>query len=257
MRRVALKGRVSCVWLLLASVAWGQDQTTPSPQQTQPINATAASTELQTFQQEQRALMQERQALVAQGATPEQMEAWRTQNASRFAAQLQRAQDLAAASAAAAAAKPMPLISEINVPQDASQGMTDFLTTQADLYNRRAQLHNAQTPNTAAVFQQQNATEIAAQAQRAKDLGAQGAQASLPVPPPLVLPPNASSQMQAFLIQRDQLMRSRIAVWNQNVTAAPVVRDAAMAQWQQQNATQLQQMQIQAQNLSSTSTTPN
>jgi hypothetical protein len=54
-------------------------------------------------------------------------------------------------------------------------------------------------------------------------------------------------------------MRAQITFSNQYVTATPAVREAAMAQWMQQNASQFQQLQALAQNLSqaSATTTPN
>lgn len=198
--------------------------------------------------------MRERRALIAQGATAEQLAAWRQQNAARFSAQVQRANDMAAVSNAAAAVQPRPMITQVTVPEGASQEMADFLTTQADLQNRRAQLHNAQTPNAAAVFQQQNSVEIAAQQQRAQDLGTQAASQPRPVPPPLVIPANTPPQLAAFLTLRDQLMRERIALWNQNLHATPEARQAALAQWQQQNASRLTQLQTSAVNLSTSST---
>ncbi len=242
-------------FMAYVSTSFGQDNSTAQPgASVQPVSAADQSAELASFQQEQRALMQEKQALVAQGATKEQLEAWRKQNAARFAAQLQRANDMAAASAAAWAAHKIPIISEVTVPEGATQEMSDFLATRADLQNRMAQLHNAQVPHANAVFQQQNSAEIQAQAQRAQVIAAQTEIVARPAPPPLKVPPGATPQMQAFLTLRDQLMRASIAVRNQNISADTATRQAAMAQWRKQNAAQLQQMQTLATNLSSTAT---
>jgi hypothetical protein len=194
-----------------------------------------------------------------------------TQNAAALAAQQQRAQDLATASAAAAMGQPMPLISEVEVPEGASQTMGDFLVARAGLMNARAQIHNqvaaqvagqnltpdqiAQIEQTEmAQFQQQQQAALQAQQQRAQTLAQESASQPQPMPPPLVIPPDATPQMAAFLTARDQLMRSQIQMQNQYANADPATRQAAMAQWQQQNAAQLQQLQTLAQNLSTSTT---
>jgi hypothetical protein len=167
-----------------------------------------------------------------------------------LAAQQQRAQQIATA----LSVQPIPIISEVVIPEGASKEMADFLTTQADLSNRAAQLHNQQTPNADAVFQQQNAAALQAQQQRAQVMAAQSASVTLPMPPPLQIPPNATPQMAAFLTARDQLMRDQIQLQNQYATATPSAKQAAMQQWQQANAARTQQLQQLAQTLSSTPT---
>jgi len=66
------------------------------------------------------------------------------------------------------------------------------------------------------------------------------------------MPPNASPQMQAYLTARDQLMRADVAFENQHINDDPATKQAALQQWQQQNATQIQQLQQMAQTLSNT-----
>jgi len=232
------------------------------------IPAASQSPTLQAFQQEQQALGQQMQALITQGATPQQIAAWHQQNASRFQVQQQRAQALAAASTL----QPLPYITDIEIPEGASQEMVDFLATRADLANRRAQIHNQAiagltvSSGTGAIlgavsgegvtFIQQNQAELTTQAQRAQTLATQSAEQPMPMPLPLAIPPGSSSQMAALLTARDQFMRDRITFSNQYVTATAAVRDAAMAQWMQQNASRFQQVQALAQNLSQASTTP-
>jgi len=246
-----LIGWFYCALLLTyPGAVMGQANSSPSEGasgQSAPADQPAA---LQTFRQEQSAIVQEVRALLVQGATPEQMKAWRAQNADRLAAQQQRAQDLAAASAA----KPLSIVSEIAVPDNASPELTSFLATQADLYNRFAQLHNQQTPRPASVFMQQNAAELQAYAQQAQTVAAQAASSPIPDPGPPVIPSDATPQMQAYLTQRRQLLREEIALRNQYLSAEPAVRNAAIAQWRQQNASRFQQMQEQAQNLTPTPT---
>jgi hypothetical protein len=69
------------------------------------------------------------------------------------------------------------------------------------------------------------------------------------MPPPLVIPPNDSPQMKAYLIVRDQLTRDRIQTMNQYRAANREVQAAAMQQWQHQNADRLQHLRDLAQAL--------
>lgn len=211
------------------------------------------SSALQNFQQAQQALGESWNALVAQGATVEQVRAWQTQNATQLATLQQLAQQLATASAAASAGQPMALISEVEVPEDATPEMASFLTTRADLWNRMAQLHNQQVPDAPLVFRQQNGAEIQSLQQQAQVVAAQAAQVALPMPPPLQIPSNATPQMTSYLTAHDQLMRSQIELQNQYIGSDPAVKQAAMQQWYQQNAANVQQLQQLAQNLSTAS----
>jgi hypothetical protein len=225
---------------------------------TPPVSSSPASSvaqnlsAVQALQQQRMALMQARQSLAAQGATPQQLLAWDQQNAGKFAALLQQTQALAAATPS----QPLPTTTDVQIPDGATQQMSDFLTTRADLANRYAQLYNQQlqagsgnsaTANVTTLFQQQNAAEIQAQQQRVQVIAAQAAQQPLTMPPPLSLPPNVSPGLAAFLKARDQLKRDRIALSNQYLTATPAVRAAALQQWDQQNVSRMQQL---AQNLS-------
>ncbi len=221
---------------------------------------------LLTFQQEQQSLLQEQQALLSQGATPQQFQAWIQQNASRLAAQQQRAQALSAASNA----QPWPLAKQLPLPATLSPMLSNLLTTQTALANVHAQLHNqematqaGQSPTPAQKgqiheqeeqqFEQQNVSTLTLQAQQAQTLGEASAQASLPLPPPLQLPPNITPQLAAYLVLHDQMMREQIQVRNQYVAATPVAREAALQQWEQQNAGRVQQLQEQAEALSQSS----
>jgi hypothetical protein len=207
---------------------------------------------------------------VDQGATQDQLAAWRQQNAARFDAQQQRLQAMATASAL----QPLPVNMQPNIPVNASQTLKDFLTTQASLANAHAQIHNQlvqSMPSTASaaqvsqmqeqegqMFQQQYSGDLQVQAQRAQILANESAQTPLPIPGPTVIPPNVTSQMATFLTERDQLMREQAQIWNQYATADPTVRQAAMQQWRQQNASLIQQFQQQVQNLAQASSpTPN
>jgi len=201
----------------------------------------APPTTVQTYQQEQLALAQEENALVAQGATQDQLDAWRQKNAARFAAQRQRASAMASASAA----QPIPPITP-NIPANASSTLQDYLTTQAALANAQAQIHNQlaqalpRSANDAQIlqmhqqemqlFQQQHAGELQLQAQRSQVLAQEAGQIPMPMPPPLQMPPDASPRMQAYLTLRDQLMREQTQLFNQHLTDSPQTK-AAIIQW--------------------------
>ncbi|MDD5198835.1 MAG: hypothetical protein PHC88_03450 [Terrimicrobiaceae bacterium] len=220
-----------------------------------PAPAPSRSSALETFQREQQALAVELSALLAKGATSQQLEAWRARNAARFAAQQQRARDMADASAL----EPMAAVAQPNIPADASPTLRDFLTRQTALANARAQIHNQllnalpmevteaqlreMQQKEAQLFAQQHAGELKAQSQRAQALGEESARIPLPAPGPTEIPQNATPQLQAFLTQRNQLARERIALWNQTLAADPTTRDSALQQWCRQNAARVQQLQ--------------
>ena len=187
----------------------------------------------------------------------------------RFTAQQQRAAQIAAASAA----QPAPMVTSVSLfPEGASGELKRFSHhTQADLYNRNAQLHNQQLSTASSsnqsqassvnlpaaasgqdAYTQQNGPELQAQSQRFQTVAAQVPAQPLSMPPPLVIPANVSPALKTFLTQKDQLMREQIQLWNQYATASPAVRNAAIQQWQQQNAPRLNQLKQQAQNLVST-----
>jgi hypothetical protein len=248
------RGAVYCV--LTFSAFFGQlafAQSASPPVLSQSIGTAPSTAQIAVFKSVQQSLAASLQPLISQGATPAQLEAWQQQNATQLAAQRQQAQVVATSQPA----QPIPIVTEVEVPEGASQTMEDFLTERAKLQNAKAQLFNQQLQSSSTVdkeqieatFQSQNATAIAAQAQRATILSQEGSQQPLPVPPPLTVPAGASAQMKAFLTLRDQLMREHVSLWNQNLSATPAEREASLLQWQQQNASSIQQLQLLAQNL--------
>lgn len=268
---------VVCAGLFLLFIGSAESQ---NAQQPQPIQQGAPSTPtqqvspnqttLQAFQQGQQALTQSLQALLAQNPTPQQMQAWQQQNATSLANQQQLAQSLAAD----LALQPLDVVVMPQIPANAPQAVKDFITTQVALANARAQIHNQllnalpvepsddqirqMQQSEVQLFQQQQGANLQLQARQAKALANESAQQPVPLPPPLVLPPGTTPQMAAYLTARDQLMRDRINYFNQYVTATPAAREAAMAQWMQQNANRFLQIQALAQQLSPpTSTTQN
>jgi hypothetical protein len=260
-------------YLATLAAAYGQVELSSQPtQQAAPSSATLevsqAQATLQAFQQEQQVLAQSFSAMLTLNPTPQQMEAWQQQNAAALANQQQLALDMADESAL----EPMPVMTQPNIPADASPTLQAFLTTQAALVNAGAQIHNQllnalpldvseeqisqMQQSEDQLFQQQQGATIQLQAQQAQALANESARQPLPVPPPLVIAPGSTSQLAAFLTLRDQLMRAQIQLQNQYVTADPSVRDAALQQWRQQNDALFQQLQQLAQNLSATTSTP-
>jgi hypothetical protein len=67
--------------------------------------------------------------------------------------------------------------------------------------------------------------------------------------PSSLIPGNANPQMAAFMTTRNQLRQSLIQLRTQNASSTPAVRNAALQQWRQQNASQFTQLQQQAQAL--------
>jgi hypothetical protein len=223
--------------------------------------ASGSSTTLQTFEKEQFALAQEHQALISQGATQQQLEAWRQQNAARFQAQQQLAQALALASAL----QPMRVNQQTSIPANASGALKDFLTARASLANASAQIYNqllqdmpanptqeqvgAMRQQANQAFQEQYAGALQLQAQQAQTITAQSEARPMPVLDSAFMPPNATPQLRAFLAARNALASSAAQVWNQYLGANAAARQAAMLQWSQQNAAGLRQLPASAENL--------
>jgi len=151
-------------------------------------------------------------------------------------------------------AQGIPLILPASIPADASPEMKEFMQNRATLMQKMAELckqnpntNGAPDPKIFAQFQQENKALLQRQRELAQTIGQQQAKNPLPTPAPLQIPPNTSPQMQAYLTARDQLMREQIAFMNQHRTDDSAMRQAAMQQWRQQNATRFQQLQQLAQ----------
>jgi len=216
--------------------------------------ASGSSSLLAAYLQEQRSLAQEQQTLISQGATTQQMQAWWQSNAPRFQAQRQRAQALSTASAI----HPMRMIRQVTIPADASPTLRDFLVSRATLANAYAQLHNqmlkALPPGASPAqihafelqamqtFRKQHSRDIQLQARQSQSLAAESASRPLPIPGPPRIPRGATPQFAAYLTARNALAASHAQLWNQYLGADPTTRAAAMNQWQQQNATSLDQL---------------
>lgn len=221
--------------------------------------ASASSDPLAQIQQQQWQLGQEIKLLAAANATQAQFDALDQQNAPQLQAQLQALQSIAIA----AALQPMQVFMEVDIPADASTSLDDLLIAQISFASAFAQIHNLllsampSNPTQAQVsqmvgqegqiFEQQYGAAMQSQAQRAQAVAAQSASQPLQIPEPAKIPANASSTMQSFLALRSSLLISQRQLWNQYLGAAPGARDAAMRQWEQQNASQFEQLRQLAQ----------
>ena len=168
--------------------------------------------------------------------------------------------------AANAMRPPMPQAGT-NLPANATPEMREFMQNRQTLTQKMAELrqqnpgtNGAPDPKLFAEFQQENATLLQRQKELSQIISQQQARNPIPAPPPLQIPPNASPQLQAYLTDRDHLMRDQIAFMNKHRTDDPATRQSAMQQWRQQNAARFQQLQQEAQDVaqttSRTSTTP-
>ena len=139
-------------------------------------------------------------------------------------------------------------IPQVNIPPNASPEMKEFLQNQATLADKMVQLrgpgpNGTLSPQAFAQFRQQNAELLKQQSQLAQIISQQQAKNTVSTPPPLQIPPKASPGLQAYLKERDQLMRDEIAFMNQHSTDDLATRQSAMQQWRQQNAARLQKLQ--------------
>jgi hypothetical protein len=241
---------------MLTGVTFAQDGATSS----------GSSTTAEAYQQEEQTLIGEYQALVSQGATQQQLQAWHQQNAPQFQAQHQRVQALSAAFALQLEPVASGTNIPANTPANASPTLQAFLATRASLVQAHALLHNqlvqamppgatldqidAMRSQERQLFFQKHAADLQLQQQRAQTLAAESAAQPLPVLGTTFIPPNATPQLKAFIPARDALMKSWMQVFNQYRTADPAVRSAAIQQWRQQNAASIQQLRQLAQNLS-------
>jgi len=150
---------------------------------------------------------------------------------------------------------------QINIPPNASPEMKEFLQNQQTIQNKmeqlRSQNNGAVNPQLLAQFRRDNADMFKRQDELRQIIVQQGAKEPPQEVPPMQIPPYASPQLRALLMARDQLMRDRIEFMNQHRTDAPAAREAAMLQWQQQNAPRFQQVQQLAQALTQSTNTVN
>ncbi len=225
----------SATALTLASVGWGQ------------VLNTSTATTLLAFQQVQKTLDQQFQGLIKMQASQLQIQTWQQQNALQFSGLQKQARYLAIASLS----QTINYIYDVEIPEGATQEFSDYLATQADLFNRFAELHNQRLQNLSASsgtkelldqYYQQNAAEIQIQQVRGQLLADQAARTSVTVPPPRPVPAGSSPQMAALLTLQDQIMQSQFRFQNQHISDDADTRRTAFLLWQQSNASQFEEL---------------
>ncbi len=156
------------------------------------------------IQQEQDAIDDALISLEDQGATDDQIMAWRFQNQAILNAQTDRAALLSAYFTLS----PMDYISDIEIPANASATAENFLVLNATLYNRFAEIHNElvqqnggaiSAANASAVeeaandtFQEENAADLTTKSALSSQIADECDRQRMDTPV-LIIPANASS----------------------------------------------------------------
>ena len=209
------------------------------------------------FRQDQQALLQKESALIAQGATSEQLANWLQQNASQFSASNQRFEALSESQA--------PFLPLQRIPENASAAVKEFMQNQSVLADSLAQLQDrssnvssastsgAQTNDgsqdstqasdpVVAQWKEENASLLQRQEQLKQVIATEQAQEIAPTPPPSRIAPDASPLLRAYLALRDQLTLEKTQIANAYRSSDPATQAQVQIQWQQQNATRLVQL---------------
>jgi transcriptional regulator with XRE-family HTH domain len=223
-----------------------------------PSSTSGTGSLISSYLQDRVTLAQSRSELMAQqGVTEQQIENWEQANAPGIA----ELQQIAKAAAQASDFSPLPLLRSVGTADGDSSAVTDFLTSRTRLYNTRAQIYDQllqELPSNPSrwdiakmrikveqTFQQQEAASLQAQVQYVQALANAYRSQPIPTPPPVAIPANAASQLQAYLTQRSALAASRAQLLNQYLNADTATRSAAIQQWEAQNAPAIQQMNSQ------------
>jgi hypothetical protein len=258
------------VFFLLSATVPIVAQVAASPQTPQPLSSAQQATVLSSdYLTKETALWEQREALL-QGlddlikkGTPDELITWQQQNASQLASFAEQGKDLSSTLS-------LPTVAQWANPPGASTELKEYLQNQATFANSFSVFHNqslatSPTPPITsgssttvpsiddAVGQQviqQNALLLSRKNELLAIITAQQAQNPTLLPPTLVLPLNASPQIQAYLTAKDQLTRDITQIQNQYRLSNPTVRNAALQQWQLTNAARIAQLNQLAQTLS-------
>lgn len=246
-------------FVLSASAQSIQPSLSASESKTNPASIPVkASDAEEAIRQQQAELSSQLSSLMTKGEMGDKLAAWQQESAAKFSIQVQRAEALSSAHTPL-----MPLITEVNVPEGASPDLTSLMLLKADLGNRAMQLHaqlqasaalgdGSSLQNEGTFFKKQNAAELEQMQEISKGMAEQVPSGRAPEPGPVVVPDNATPQLKAFLIFKNQLMREQAQLYNQFLTAEPLDRDAIMRQWTQQNSARFSQLQEMAKSLAQT-----
>ena len=252
--------------VLLFGIHTAEAQADPEATFSLNLNATMEALS-QTIAQEQQALDQAEQNLIDQNATDLQLEAWEQQHAGAFDAQDDRRLLLSAYGSF----QPLELITSVSIPDAASDRMENFLVASAELLDGYADIHNSlaeagsQTISVAAadqleqttteLFEQQYGAQFKAVAAQAKAVADEQVLQPLAVSPISPPPAGAGPALQAYLLASAQLTREQILVHDQNCSGTVAQLEAALEQWQDENASRFKQISLMAKALAPASET--
>jgi hypothetical protein len=163
----------------------------------------------------------------------------------------------------------MHIVPWTTVPAHASPQLTDFLAEKVSIQNARAEIYNqllqalpadASQQQIEAVHQfaaqkleQQHAGDFQRQVQRAQALNAESVLQPVPAFPCLISP-GASPELRSFLTARSALEISKAQAWNQHLNASAAERQAAMNEWEEENAGAISQLARLKQELATSTT---
>jgi len=224
----------------------------------QGINSSAQTSGSQSpiaaYAQLHRRLAGQYRALIASGATGQQITSWLAQNTTGLG--LQDAE--AAAFGVQTELTPFAGTLRTAPPPEVTGTLRDLLITQLSLAAARAQIHNqilqslpsqparqdldAIGPQQLFLMEQYHAADLQTQRNRAEYLTAQFESTAQRIPPLPRFPSGASPQIKAFMLARYALFRDRAELHNQLLNASPGQRMAAYKQWIATNASRLQQL---------------
>jgi hypothetical protein len=202
------------------------------------------------FLEQSQAFHQQLRTLMAEGATSKQVAQWQAENSE----QIQTLQQSAETFGEASVKDPRITIRQVTIPAGTSTTLASFITTAAALATARAQIHNQLIQSLPAnatneqiqqmlwqerqEFLQQHASDIQAQAQRAVTLGSSSALPPSGGSATFAIPSDASPQMKAFLTLHNRLFAGRAQFLRQSGSSV-TIREATMASWAQQNASDM------------------
>lgn len=210
------------------------------------------------FQAERMKLGQEKRALFERFRSRpakelgEAMQTWRRDNHRR----LQALQEQAQAIRQLNGSPELPVFSEIEIPEDASIELEEFLVKRAELHNERARLLNELRDATDEVranalrqWDEQN-RERRIELQEMARLIPRAAATRLSLPERPAIPADASPTLKDYLLQRHELAQERAAEENRIRNLPPAQQNAARRAWQERNAARQADLRERAQRVS-------
>ncbi|GAA5126812.1 hypothetical protein JIN84_09415 [Luteolibacter yonseiensis] len=203
---------VSAITLCGAALATAENEEEPPAgitwvlsEQTPPVFADQAALD------ERRAIVLELEELAGGGASPAEMEDWRTRNAARITANQERLTEASRKQNSA----PQPYVTEVMIPADASETMENFQMERASLANQRTLVRNEmpdaspeERAQALADWDERNADALAALASAAARITSESSIPPQPLPTSFDIPAGATPALRDFLILRNGRIRT-------------------------------------------------